>query len=95
MSTKDQPLAHPGREKQAKELFPVAEMSPEEYAARNGVDWAAFSFDHFAYRDSALDEWVQELGRIFSTPGRLAEVQERFLTPEELQRVRKRADEPF
>jgi hypothetical protein len=47
------------------------------------------------YRDAALDDWVQRLGRIFFTPGALARCQEQLLSPEELKRVRARMADEF
>jgi hypothetical protein len=95
----DQPAgrqwAEPGRESDAQQLFPYRTMSPEEYAARHGVDWGSFSFDVYRYRDEALDVWIAALGRIFSTPGRVAECQVAWLTEAELARVRARAEEEF
>ena len=91
----DRPRADRGREQVARETFPVNEMSPEEYAARHGVDWASFLFDEFEYSDPALEHWIQRLGKIFRTPGELARCQQQLLSPEELERVRARAQEPF
>lgn len=70
-------------------------MSPEEYAARHGQDWASFSFDDFEYADPVLDRWIQHLGKTFTTPGAIGRCQEQFLSPEELRQVRARAEEPF
>jgi hypothetical protein len=98
----DTPMAHdareeasPLREESAKELFPYRSMSVEEYAARHGADWGCFSFDEYRYADESLDRWIAALGRLFSTPGRLSECQEKWLSPDELARARARADEEF
>ncbi len=58
------PLADAGREAHALELFHL-EMTPEEYAARFGHEFALFSFDEFRYSRPGLAEWVQRLGDIF------------------------------
>jgi hypothetical protein len=82
-------LASPEREEWARALFPLT-MTPEEYAARHGAEWVCFSFDDYRYRDERLDVWVQQLGSILFTPGRLNACQEAILTPEELRTVRAR-----
>ena len=84
-------FADPGREQDASRLFPFTSMSPEEYAAREGVNWLCFSFADFRYRDPVLDAWIQTLGRIFTTPGKLKECQQAWLTPAELAKARRRA----
>jgi hypothetical protein len=91
----ERPLADASREVDATSLFPFREMSPEEYAARHGADWACFSFHEFQYRNAELDVWIQKLGRIFLTPGRLQQCREEFLSPEELKRVQERLEEAF
>jgi hypothetical protein len=57
------PLADPGRENMAIEAFTM-NISPEEYAAREGHRWECFSFDEYRYTDVALTEWIQRLGDI-------------------------------
>ena len=91
----DRPAADTSREQAARDLFPVSEMSPEEYAARHGADWASFSFDTYQYRDRLLDRWIHRLGAILQAPGRMAACQHRFLDEEELRRVRGRARGPL
>jgi len=59
----DLPPADPGRERDARELFPL-NMSPEEYAAMYGHEWYCFSFDDYRYSDPELDRWIQRLGDI-------------------------------
>jgi len=65
----DLPLADPGRERDARELFPFLAMTPEEYAARHGKDWYCFSFDDYRYSDPVLDRWIQRLGDILFQRG--------------------------
>lgn len=60
----DLPLADPGRERDAREWFPIGKMSPEEYAAREGHRWYCFSFDDYRYADPEVDRWIQRLGDI-------------------------------
>ena len=84
------PLADPGRERDALELFP-RDMSPEEYAARQAHHWFCFSFDDYRYRDAALEHWIHRLGDIlFQRNGApsLDALREQFLTADEWQRVR-------
>lgn len=61
----DLPLADPSRERDAEELFPHREMSPEEYAAKHRADWYCFSYDDYRYRDAELERWIHRLGDIF------------------------------
>lgn len=62
-STPALPIADPGREAMAREIFPMT-MTPEEYAAREGYRWVCFSFDDYRYSDGALTEWIHRLGDI-------------------------------
>lgn len=94
MQDTERPLAPLEWEAAAREIFPL-NLSPEEYAAREGVNWGCFSFADYRYRDEKLDAWLQELGAIFFTPGRLHECQEALLTPDELRQVREREQEEF
>ncbi len=66
------------------------QMSAEEYAARHAQDWACFSLDQYRFRDPVLGAWVRRLGEILFTEGELERCRQRFLTPEELARVRHR-----
>ncbi len=62
------PMADPGREKDARQLFDFT-MSPDEYAAREGHGWYCFSFDDYRYSDQAVETWIQRLGGRSSAPG--------------------------
>jgi hypothetical protein len=88
------PLAPSNCERMAHQIFPL-DMSPEEYAARHSADWFCFSFNRYCYRDPILDDWIQRLGEIFSTPGLLAKCQEERLTSEEIIKFRQRLTEGF
>lgn len=57
------PTADPGRERDAREMFPLA-TSPEEYAARHAHDWYCFSFDDYRYADPVMERWIHRLGDI-------------------------------
>lgn len=70
-------------------------MSPEEYAARHAHEWACFSFDQYRFRDPALGAWVRRLGEILFTEGEVERCRQRFLTPEEMARVRQHEAEEF
>lgn len=62
-------------------------LSPEEWVARNGSFLVADNSDTFRYEDPALDDWTH---RTFAILGslRLRELaQERYLTPEERERI--------
>ena len=91
------PMADPGRERDAREMFPL-DMSPEEYAARHAQDWICFSFDDYRYADARLDSWIQRLGDIlFRREGApsLDELRLKYLTPQEREAVEKREKEEF
>jgi hypothetical protein len=70
-------------------------LSPEEYAARHAHNWGCFSYHRYRFRDQALGAWVRRLGEIFDSEEELERCQQRFLTPEELAAVRRRASEEF
>lgn len=89
------PMADPGREKAARELFSL-DMSPEEYAARHAHNWYCFSFDDYRYSDEHLERWIHKLGDIlFRREGApsLRELREQYLTQEERRVVEERAME--
>jgi hypothetical protein len=91
------PLADPGREKHALELF-CLEMSPDEYAARFSHEFLCFSFDEYRYSRPDLTAWVQRLGDIFfkrNDAPTLRQVRERYLTPEEMAVAEAREQEPL
>jgi hypothetical protein len=93
----DFPMADPGREKDARELFPL-DMSPDEYAARNAHDWYCFSYDDYRYSDPEMERWIQRLGDIlFVREGAptLEELRARYLTDEERQAIARRRAEEF
>ncbi len=90
------PLANPGREQLARELFPYREQTPEEYAARNAHKWMSFSFDDFRYADPELDAWIARLGQIlFKRPGApsLEALRAKYLTPSELEALERESEE--
>ena len=93
----DLPPADPGRERDARELFPF-DMSPDEYAARHAQDWIAFSFDDYRYSDPAVERWIHRLGDIlFQRDGApsLDELRRKYLTDDERRKVEARAREEF
>ena len=81
------PPAPPDRVADAKKLFPYQTMSPEEYATREGHNWFCFSFGEYIYGDPQLNEWIHTLDDIFFTPGRLTEVRQQYLSPEEIKQA--------
>lgn len=84
----ERPLAPEETERRVKETFPI-EMDPEEFAARDGYGWLDFPFARFRYRDTALDRWIQEVGTILREPAKLQACQAKYLTPAEMQLIRK------
>ena len=91
------PIADPGREEDARKLFPL-DMSPDEYAARHAHNWYCFSFDAYRYCDERLERWIHRLGDIlFQREGApsLAELRRQYLTGEERAAIERRAAEEF
>ena len=91
----DLPIADPGREADARNLFPF-EVAPEEYAARHAHEWYCFSFDDYRYADPAVDRWIQRLGDIlFRREGApsLDELRATYLTADERRAIEKREEE--
>jgi hypothetical protein len=68
------PMADPGRDEDAKRLFPYREMTAEEYHAREGHKWVCFSFGEYRYADSDLDEWIHTLDDIFFAVSGLGDI---------------------
>ena len=86
------PMADPGREQAAIEMFPL-DMSPDEYAAREAHNWYCFSFDDYRYSDERLGRWIHHLGDIlFRREGApsLQDLRRRYLTEEERRAVEAR-----
>jgi hypothetical protein len=89
MTKRELPLADSSREKMAIEAFSL-NISPDEYAAREGHRWECFSFDEYRYTDGALTEWIQRLGDIFFRRNGAPSVEElraRLLTPQEAKAI--------
>lgn len=84
----ERPLASEETEGRVKETFPV-DMAPEEFAARDGYGWLDFPFARFRYRDAELDQWIQRVGEILRQPDQLRECQSKYLTPAEMQLIRR------
>jgi len=84
----DRPWASEETEGRVRETFPT-DMSPEEFAARDGYGWLDFPFARYRFRDEALDRWIQEVGAILRQPDKLREYQAKYLTPGEMQLIRK------
>jgi hypothetical protein len=84
----ERPLASEETENRVKETFTI-DVSPEEFAARDGYGWLDFPFGRYRYRDSQLDEWIQAVKEILSSPDKLRECQSKYLTPAEMQLIAK------
>jgi hypothetical protein len=97
MSFDDLPMADPEREKLALDRFRL-DMSPDEYAARFGHEFALFSFDEYRYAKPGLTEWVQRLGDIFfgrNGAPTLGELRKRYLSSAEIAAAEARARDPL
>lgn len=75
------------REKEALELFPYIDISPEEYAANEAHKWLSFSFDDYIYSNKILNEWIHSLGDIFFTPGKVKEARKNYLTGDQIKMI--------
>ena len=75
-------LASEETEGRVKETFPI-DLSPEEFAARDGYGWLDFPFGRYRFRDTKLDEWIQAVNLILHSPDKLQECQAKFLTSAE------------
>lgn len=78
--------APPELEARAKEIFPV-EMSPEEFAGRDGEGWDVFPFANYQYQDATLHAWIQQFATILATPGLVEVYQMKYLTSQERARL--------
>jgi hypothetical protein len=56
--------ADPVRAARAASAFPFRRMTPAEYVARHGSDMAGFTYDDYTYADAALQDWLDEVGRL-------------------------------
>jgi hypothetical protein len=68
-------------------------LTPEEYAGRHGHTILMFGSCYLNYRDPHVAAWMRWLGEILSDPAALARCQERFLSAEELEGIRRTEDE--
>jgi len=82
----ERPLASEETENRVKETFTI-DVSPEEFAARDGYGWLDFPFGRYRYRDPQLDEWIQAVKEILSSPDKLRECQSKYLTAAEMQLI--------
>ena len=85
----DRPLADPGRENSALQLFPFREMTAEQYAAWYAHTCACSSFDQYRYSDSALGAWIDELHRIMRSAEELERCRRTHLSGEEYAAVQR------
>jgi hypothetical protein len=89
---------HPQQEESDLRLFHNLEYSPEEFAARCGHEFAMFPFDQYDYQRPGMTAWVKQFATIFFAPGltgRLRQLREQYLTPEEIERAEKHEREPL
>jgi len=89
MTDSQRPLADPGREQMARQLFSEG-LSPEEYAARYSHGIWCFSLGDLRYPDPALDGWIRRFADILHNENgapTVDELREKLLTPEERRRI--------
>ncbi len=85
-NTQQLPFASSELEARATEIFPV-EMSPEEFAGRDGEGWEAFPFANYQYRDTNLNAWIRQFAKILATPGMVEVYQMKYLSHQERARL--------
>jgi hypothetical protein len=93
----ERPIATPEYEKDALTRFRL-DLSPEEFAARFGHQFAMFNFDRYTYRTVGMTEWVDQLSAFFfadDLAGRLRVGREKYLTEDEIARVAAFERDPF
>jgi hypothetical protein len=93
----ERPLATPEYEKDALTRFRL-DLSPEEFAARFGHQFAMFNFARYTYRTVGMTEWVDQLSAFFfadDLAGRLRAAREKYLTEDEIARVEAFERDPF
>ncbi len=64
-------------------------LSPEEYVARHAHALGSFSFHFYHYADPALGLWVRRVGELLTADGEIERCQELYLSPGELDAVRR------
>jgi hypothetical protein len=89
------PLAPASRVEDALRFFPYRTTTAEEYAAREGPFWVCFSFGSYIYEDPVLNEWIHTLDDILFEPGRLEQLQRKFMSEAEIAELRRKAAEPW
>jgi hypothetical protein len=89
---KNLPPAPERLEKLAQKLMSSG-LSAEGYAGQHGSTILACSIHRYQYQFVETHDWVQRLGYILGTPNLLAQYQEKYLTPEEWEAVKKDAND--
>lgn len=59
--------ADPDRLDRARRLFPYNEMTPAAYVATHGAAMVGYTYDDYEYPDPALQDWLDEVGRLLRT----------------------------
>lgn len=93
----ERPLADSEYEKFALSIFRL-ELSAEEFAAREGHNFALFNFDNYRYRTPGMTQWVDNLAAYFfapDLPGRLRAAREKYLSPTEIAEIEAFEQDPF
>ena len=70
-------------------------LAPEEYVARHAHEWGAFSFHLYRYTDPQLGAWVRRVAELLASETAVAQCRERYLSPDELNTVRRQAAEEW
>ena len=79
-------------------LFRNLELSPEEFAARHGHEFAMFNFHTRTYKTPGMNEWIRQLAELFfapDLPARLKKLRAKYLTADEIRGVEEYERAPF
>lgn len=90
-------LVTPEHEASVRQLFDLT-MTPEEFAARRSHEFQIFSWHEHQYNDPELDAWIQCLARILFSSNYaqdIAELRDKYLTPEEKAKAEAYEADPF
>ena len=87
MSQDDRPLAHPDRVRDAMRIFPYRDQAPRFHAAHNAHLYGCSDFDEYRYPDPQLTAWIDELHRLFRTPGEVERCRREHLSPEQREAI--------
>lgn len=78
-----------------KEIYPIDEMSPEEYAGRHSHELISLGLFSLEHDDSSVEAWHSRLVDVLNDKDLLDQLREQYLSPELCREVRQGRFEPF